>query len=116
MSVRINCSQLLRNFIYENCFSAFWFFRSISECFFGLDHGLDTVVHILNEVLLGAAESTSVGDIEDAVAGVRVLTSATADLDVELIGNLFKLFHVLAKLGKMDMDRGSKSGSKVSGA
>ena len=45
-----------------------------------------------------------------------MLTSATADLDVELIGNLFKLFHVLAKLGKMDMDRGSKSGSKVSGA
>ena len=87
-----------------------------SKFLLSIDHGLDTVVHVLNEVLLGAAESTSVGDIEDAVAGVRVLTSATTDLDIVLSGNSFEFLHLLTELGKMDMDGGSKSGSEVGGA
>ena len=113
MSVRINCSQLLRNFIYENCFSAFWFFRSISECFFGLDHGLDTVVHILNEIFLRTAETSLVGDIVGSVGRLRVLTVDTTDLDVVLVSDLLESVLVLGELWKLDVDGSSEGGSEV---
>ena len=97
MSIRISCSQLLRNFIYENCFSAFWFFRSISECLLGLDHGLDTVVHILNEIFLRTSETSLVRDIVSSVIRFGVLSMDTTDLDVILISNSLELVHLFAE-------------------
>ena len=82
----------------------------------GGHHGLDTVVHILDEVLLGAAESASVGDVEDAIAGVGVLTTGSTDLDTELVCNALKLGPVLHEVGEVDVDGSTESGSEVSRA
>lgn len=87
-----------------------------SEGLLLLNHGLDTVVHVLDEVLLGAAQSALVGDVEGAVVGLGVLTVDASDLDVELVGDLLELFHVLGELGELDVDGGAESGSEVGGA
>jgi hypothetical protein len=56
-----------------------------SEFLFSLDHSFDAVVHILDKVDLVTTESTEVGDVEDAVVGLSVLTMSTTDLDVVLV-------------------------------
>ena len=38
---------------------------SYSESVFSINHGFDSIVHVLDEVSLGSAESSLVGDIED---------------------------------------------------
>jgi hypothetical protein len=87
-----------------------------SEGLLLLNHGLDTVVHILNEVLLRATKSALVGDIEGAVVGLGVLTVDTSDLHVVLVSDSLELSHVLGKLGELDVNGSSEGGSKVSGA
>ena len=87
-----------------------------SELELGLNHGLDTVVHVLDEVLLGATETAAVRDIEDAVAGVGVLTVATADLYVVLVGDALEARPVLHEVGEMDVDGGAHGGTEVGGA
>ena len=84
-----------------------------SESVLGIDKGADTIDHILNESLLGETESSLVGDIENAGAGVGVLTVDTTELNVELGTDGLHLFHVLAELGKLDVHGGSESGTKV---
>ena len=69
--------------------------RSLAERELGLNHGLDSVVHILDEVLLGATKSSPVRDIEDAIARVRVLSVATTDLHIELISDALEARPVL---------------------
>ena len=63
----------------------------------GLNHGLDTIVHVLNEIFLRAAETSLVGDIVNSVSALRVLTVATADLDVVFISNSLELIHLRAE-------------------
>jgi len=86
---------------------------SYSEFLLSLDHGLDTVVHILDKVDLGATESAEVGDVEDAVVGLGVLTVSATDLDVVLVGDRLERFWLLAKLGELDMDGSAHASSKV---
>ena len=77
--------------------------RDCSESLLGLDHGLDAVVHVLDEVDLSATQSAQVRDVEDAVVSLRVLTVSAADLDVVLVGDGLELIGMLAKLGQLDM-------------
>ena len=82
----------------------------------GVHHGLDTTVHVLDKVLLGSAQSTAVGDVEDAIAGVRVLTTGAADLDVPLVGDTLESGPVSHEVGEVDMHGGTKGSSEVGGA
>ena len=84
-----------------------------SESLFGIDHSLDSVVHILDEVDLSAAESAQVGDVEDAVVGLGVLAVSTTDLDVVLVCDGLELVLVLGKLGQLDVHRGAHASSQV---
>ena len=86
---------------------------SRSEFLLTGDHGLDTIVHILNKVLLRATESTAVRDIEDAIAGIGVLTAGSTDLDVVLSSDCLELLHAGTELGKVDVDGGTEGGTKV---
>ena len=95
------------------CASAF---PSCSEFLLSSDHGLDAVVHVLGELDLVAAESTEVGDVEDAVVSLGVLTVSATDLDVVLVGDGLELILILAKLRKFDVDGGAHAGSEVGGA
>ena len=70
----------------------------------GRDHVLNTIVHVLDEVLLGAAQSAPVRDVEDAIAGVGVLTVLATDLDVELVGDALEARHILHEEGKSNVD------------
>jgi hypothetical protein len=89
---------------------------SRSEGLLGVDHGLDTVVHVLDEVLFGAAESSLVGDVVNSVGGLGVLSVDTTDLDVVLVGDSLESGPVLGELSKLDVDGGSHGGTEVGGA
>lgn len=98
-----NCGQSLKN-------------KSCSEGLLPVDHSLDTVVHILDEVDFGAAESADVGDIVDVVVGLGVLTVGTSDLHVVLISDSLELLLLVAELGKSDVHGGAETSAEVGGA
>ena len=61
-----------------------------SGCSAGLlsfDEGSDSIDHVLDELLLRSSESSSVGDVENSVIGLGVLSVDSSNLDVGLIGN-----------------------------
>ena len=74
------------------------------ELHFSFNHGLDTVVHVLDEILLRAAKSALVRDIKDAVRGIRVLSVGATDLDVVLIGDALEAIPVLHEVLQADVD------------
>jgi hypothetical protein len=79
----------------------------------GSDEGLDSVNHVLDKVFLGSSESSLVGDIEDTVIGLGVLSVDSSDLNMELVGDGVELFLVLHELWKLDVHGSSESGSEV---
>lgn len=89
---------------------------SRSESLLSLDHGLDSVVHVLDEIDLGATKAAQVRDVEDAVVGLGVLTVCTTDLDVVLVGDGLELLWLLAKLGELDVDGSAHASAQVGGA
>ncbi len=86
---------------------------SCSEGLLSLDHGLDTIVHVLDQLALGAAESALVRDIESAVIGLGVLSMDASDLDVELVSNCLELVHLLGKLRELNVNGGAEGSSEV---
>lgn len=84
-----------------------------SEGFFDLDEFLDSIDHILNESLLGSSQSSSVGDVEDTVIGLGMLSMDTSDLYEVLRGDLLELLFLLHELWKLDVDGGSEGGSEI---
>jgi len=70
----------------------------------------------LDELNLVSSESSQVGDIEDTIVSLGVLTVDTSDLDVIFVGNGLMEGFVLHQLWKVDVDGGSETGSKVSWA
>jgi hypothetical protein len=60
-----------------------------------LNHGFDAVIHVLYEVDFRAAKSAQVGDVEDAVVSLSVLSMSSTDLDVVLVSNCLELVFFL---------------------
>ena len=87
--------------------------RRCSKFLFGRDHSFNTVVHVLDEIDLGTTESTEVGDVEDAVVGLGVLTMSATDLDVVLVSDGLELVLGSTKLGELDMHGGAHASSAV---
>ena len=90
--------------------------RRCSKFLFGVDHSFNAVVHVLDEIDLGTTESTEVGDVEDAVVGLGVLTMSATDLDVVLVSDGLELVLGSTKLGELDMHGSAHASSAVSGA
>ena len=84
-----------------------------SQLFLSSDHGLDTVVHVLDECDFGAAESSQVGDVVDVVISLRVLAVGTSDLHVVLSSDGLKLLLLVAELGELDVHGGAETSSQV---
>jgi hypothetical protein len=84
-----------------------------SEFLLSLDHSLDTVVHVLDEVDLGATQSTEVRDVEDAVVALGVLTVGATDLYVVFVRNSLELVGLLTKLGELDVHGSAHASSEV---
>ena len=74
------------------------------ECLLGIDHGLHTVVHVLNKLSLGKTETSLVGDVVGSVSALRVLTVDTADLHVVFVSDFVELCLVLGKKRQLDVD------------
>jgi hypothetical protein len=70
----------------------------------------------LDKIDLISTESSQVGNIENAIIGLSMLTMDSSNLDVVFVSDLLMLFRVLHKLGKVDMDGSSKTSSHVGGA
>ena len=83
------------------------------ELHFSFNHSFNTVVHVLDKVLLRTAKSAPVGDIEDAVRGVGVFTAGATDLDVVLGSDTLESGHVLHELLQADVYRSAKGCSEV---
>ena len=66
-----------------------------SETFLSLDHGFYAVVHVLDEVNFGATESAEVGNVEDAIVSLSVLSVGSTDLDVVLVSDCLELVFFL---------------------
>ena len=84
-----------------------------SESLLSGDHGFDTIIHVLDKILLRSTESSLVRDIENAIVGLGVLSVDTSDLDEVLVSDGVELFLLLHKLWKLDVHRGSEGGSQV---
>ena len=86
-----------------------------SESLLGGNHGFDTIIHVLDKVLLRSTESSLVGDIENAIVGLGVLTVDSSDLHVVLIGDLVELSFVCfaSEQWQFDMNRCSQGSSQV---
>ena len=87
-----------------------------SELHLSLNHGLDTIVHVLDEVDLRAAESSQVGDVVNVVVSLGVLTMGTSDLDMVLCGDSLELVLLVAELGELDVDGSAETSSEIGGA
>lgn len=87
-----------------------------SKGLFHINHSLDTVVHVLDELSLGASESALVGDVVGSIGGLGVLAVDTSDLDVVLVGDLLELVPLLGELGESDVDGSSEGSAEVGGA
>jgi len=90
-----------------------WKKPSFSQGLLSCNHSLDTVVHVLYEVFLRAAESAFVGNVVSAVVTFRVFTVDAADLDVELIGDLLETRLILGELGELDEDWAAHGSAEV---
>ena len=84
-----------------------------SECLFDIDKGMNTVDHVLNEFFLGFSESSSVGNIENSIIGLGVLSVDTSDLDLVFVSDLMELLLLFHEFWKHDMDGGSHGGTEV---
>ena len=67
----------------------------VSETFLSLDHGFNTVVHVLDEVDFGTAKSAKVGNVEDTIVSLSVLSVGSTDLDVVLVSDCLELVFFL---------------------
>ena len=74
---------------------------------------MNTVYHILNKFFLGFTKSSSVGDIENSIVGLGMLSMDTSDLDLIFVSDFVELGFLVHKLWKVDMDGGSHGGTKV---
>ena len=80
------------------------------------DELLESIVHLLDGIVLGQAHAAFVGDVVDATLGLGVLSAGSADLQVVLSGGLFQLCAVGSQFGQLDVDRGADGGAQVGGA
>jgi len=87
-----------------------------SHGLFLLHECLNTVDHVLDELFLGLSKSSLVGNVEDSVIGLGVLTMDTSNLNLISISNLIENFLLLHQLWKIDVDRSSHGGTEVSWA
>ena len=85
------------------------------SCFslFSFDEGSDSVNHVLDKLSFGSSESSLVGDIEDTVVGLSVLSVDTSDLDEVLVSDSVELLLALHELWKLDMNGSSECSSEV---
>ena len=86
---------------------------SQSQSSFSFHEGSDTVDHVLDEVLLGSAKSSQVGDVEHAIIGLGMLAMDASDLYVVLLCNCVELVLVIHQLRQLDVHRGTHCSSQV---
>jgi hypothetical protein len=105
------------------CLFNFWclFFGSLSTAlrskfFFLINHGLNSVVHVLNKLCLASAESSLVRNIIDMIVSLGMLSVGTSNLDVIFVCNGLENIFLLSKVREKYMDRSSKGSSKISWA
>lgn len=81
-----------------------------------LDELQDSILHLLNGLVLSESHAALVGDIVDTAFSLGVFTTGTANLEVVLAGDLIKLSLVGSQLGNLNVHGRTDGGSKVGGA
>ena len=75
-----------------------------TKLFLSGNHGLDTIVHILNKFNFRETESSFVRNIIDVISRFRMLTMDTSDLHFETVSYGLEFVHLSAKFRECDMD------------
>ena len=106
--VKNNLKFIIRSFIIsdEGCLVQ-------SQRGFLLHKSFDTIDHVLDELLLRLTESSLVGDIEDSIIGLSMLTVSTSDLDLVLVGDSVEGILITHQLWQIDVNGCSHGGTKV---
>jgi len=86
---------------------------SRSQGLLSSDHGFDTIIHILDELDLVSSESSQVGNIENTIISLGVLTVDSSNLDVIFIGNGLMQGLSFHQFWQVDVNGGSQTGSHV---
>lgn len=81
-----------------------------------LDELQDTVLHLLDGLVLSETHAPLVGDVVDTTDGFSVFTGGSTDLEVVLASDGLKFAVVSSELGDLDVDGGTDGGSEVGGA
>ena len=63
------------------------------------DHGLDTVVHVLDKIDLRATKSSLVGNVIDVISRFGMLSVDASDLDMEFVSDGLEFWHSNTKFG-----------------
>ena len=86
----------------DSCLHLRLYLSLLLGCLFGLqslllfDHGLDTVVHVLDEIDFGATKPALVRNVVDVVVSFRVLAMGTSDLNMETVCDGLKVGFLFA--------------------
>lgn len=78
-----------------------------------LKESLDTIVHVLHELYLGAAKSLLVGNVVNVVGTLAVLPVDPSDLHVGGVGHTFENLHLFSQVWEAHVDRRSHTGANV---
>ena len=84
--------------------------------FFSVNESSDSIDHVLDELFLRSSESSLVGDVEDAVVGLSVLSVDASDLDFVVGSDFVKGLLVSHELRELDVHGCSPGSSEVRGA
>ena len=84
-----------------------------SHGLFSIDECSDTIDHVLDKLFLSSTESSLVGDIEDSIIGLSMLTVSTSDLDLVLVGDSVEGILITHQLWQIDVNGCSHGGTKV---
>ncbi|GMT12065.1 hypothetical protein PFISCL1PPCAC_3362, partial [Pristionchus fissidentatus] len=89
--------------------------RSLCCGLLQLDELLDTIVHLLDGLVLGQAQASLVRDIVDTAGRVRVLSVDAANLQLELVAHRLEVL-LGRDLGQLDVHGGAHGSTEVGGA
>lgn len=81
-----------------------------------LDELSNTIVHLLDGIVLCESHAALVGDVIDATLSFGVLTTGSTHLQIVLAGNFLKAGLVGRELWHLDVDRSADGGAQVGGA
>lgn len=86
---------------------------SLGQALFDLDEFGDAIVHLLDGLVFGETQTTSVRDVVNAADSFSVFAGGAAHLQVVFASNFLKLSQILGQFWYFDVHRSTNGGAQV---